>query len=119
MKNFFFKIVRFEKKLNLEDYPIDKNQPKIISSVLVEKFNLVDLGFGTKSSGIGAIIKILNHDYKTLLEGDVINIEVAYTREVKFPEEKEFEIYFDGLIYDVLKDKLNFNFTFLIELDPL
>ena len=118
-EEFFSKIVRFEKRLNLEDYPIDKNQPKIISSVLVEKFNLVDLGFGTKSSGIGAIIKILNHDYKTFLEGDVINIKVAHTKEVKFPEEKEFETYFDGLIYDVLKDKLNFNFTFLIELDPL
>ena len=118
-EDFFFKIVRFEKRLNLEDYPIDKNQPKIISSVLVEKFNLADLGFGTKSSGIGAIINILNHDYKTLLEGDVINIEVAHTREVRFPEKKEFEIYSDGLIYNVLKDKSNFNFTFLIELDPL
>ena len=79
----------------------------------------MDLGFGTKSSGIGAIIKILNHDYKTLLEGDVINIEVAHTRELSFPENSDFEIIFEGLIYDVLKDKLNFNFTFLIELDPL
>ena len=118
-EEFFFKIVRFEKRLNLEDYPIDKNQPKIISSVLVEKFNLVDLGFGIKSTGIGAIIKILNHDYKTLLEGDVINIEVVYKIKLGLPGGGNFETYFDDVIYNALKDKLNFNFTFLIELDPL
>ena len=118
-EEFFFKIVRFEKRLNLEDYPIDKNQPKIISSVLVEKFNLVDLGFGIKSTGIGAIIKILDHDYKTLLEGDVINIEVVYKIKIGLPWGDNFETYFDDVIYNALKDKLNFNFTFLIELDPL
>ena len=101
-----FKIVKFEKHLNEEDYPQPYyNPPKIISSILIDEFKGVAVGFNDEIK-IGTIIRIINQDDRTLLEGNVINIEID---EFNRPD------------YDIFIENFSFssNITFLIELDPL
>ena len=119
--DFEFQIVKFEKSFDLKDYPSET--PKIISTVLLEKIDIKFLNFENKKLGSGFISRNVNNDYITLLEGDVINIKTNI-------ENKE-EIIPSLFNMDKLKssDKskilnfftsgINFNFTFLIELDPL
>ena len=117
----FFQIVKFEKSFNPNDYLTVGTLPKIISSVLIEKIDIKVLYFNKKMVGIGLIVRNLNNDYITLSEGDVINIKTNYNQEDKIPP-------FDGSnmnqIYNLkfinfITVGFNFNFTFLIELDPL
>ena len=119
-EEFEFQIVKFEKGFNPKDY-IKEIPPKIITSVLLETTNIKILSFTKKMIGGGVIMRYLNNGHFTLFEGDVINIKTRYTREEKIPP-------FDGTntikIFSTkygnfVKRGLNFNFTFLIELDPL
>ena len=118
---FEFQIVKFEKSFNPKDYLTVGTLPKIISSVLIEAMNVKILTFNKKMVGVGSIKRNLNNDYFTLSEGDVINIKSNYTHEEKIPPfnrgniKRIFELKFDNFI----TIGLNFNFTFLIELDPL
>ena len=116
-----FQIVKFEKSFNPKDYLTVGTLPKIISSVLIETIDVKILAFGKKTVGIGGIIRNLNNDYIPLSEEDVINIKTNYSQEERIP-------LFDGgnmrRIFNLKFEKfitigLNFNFTFLIELDPL
>ena len=62
--------------------------------------------------GSGAIIRFSKNDYITLSEGDVINIKTNIDRNKL---DRAIKITFENF----LLNSLNFNFTFLIELDPL
>ena len=120
-KKFEFQIVKFEKSFNPKDYLTVGTLPKIISSVLIEAMNVKILTFNKKMVGVGSIKRNLNNDYFTLSEGDVINIKSNYTHEERIPPfnrddfERILKLKFDNFI----TVGLNFNFTFLIELDPL
>ena len=79
------------------------------------------LGFRNKTVGFGGIRRNLNNDYIPLSEGDVINIKTRYSHE-------DFSLPFDGsnmkTVFTFNFEKfinkiINYNFTFLIELDPL
>ena len=127
---FIFQIVKFEKSFNIHDYPTfglngnprPETPPKIISTVLTEKMEQKILNFQEKSVGRGIIQRSVNNDYISLSEGDVINIKSnADLKEELIPLIKNnklknidltkyLESFFSGA---------NFNFTFLIELDPL
>ena len=69
--------------------------------------------------GFGGILRFTKNDYFTLSEGDVINIKTIYEDEriplLNRDMKKLFEITFKKF----LNKDFNFNFTFLIELDPL
>ena len=69
--------------------------------------------------GLGAILRFSKNDYITLSEGDVINIKTSYEEEriplLNRDMERLFKITFENFI----RKSLNYNFTFLIELDPL
>ena len=118
---FEFQIVKFEKSFNPKDYSTIDTPPKIISSVLLEEMNIKNLSFNEKMVGAGVISRFVNNDYITLSEGDVINIKTNYTHDERIPPfnrtniQRIFNLKFDNFI----NKGLNFNFTFLIELDPL
>ena len=119
--NSLFQIVKFEKSFNPNDYLTVGALPKIISSVLIENMDIKILGFRNKTVGVGGIRRNLNNDYIPLSEGDVINIKTRYSHE-------DFSLNFDGsnmktvfaFNFEKFINKIiNYNFTFLIELDPL
>ena len=81
---------------------------------VVEEFENVEYTTSNYWSKLDTFTKFTNHDIIPLKEGDTINIYVSdlFSR--------------DGILVDILKKEvirlfgtLNFNFTFLIELDPL
>ena len=116
-----FQIVKFEKSFNPKDYLTVGTLPKIISSVLIEAMNVKTLTFNKKMVGLGAINRKLNNDYFTLSEGDVINNKSKYIFEEKNPPFNRGNIkrILDLKFKNFITVGLNFNFTFLIELDPL
>ena len=114
-----FQIVKFEKSFNSKDYLTVEKLPKIISSVLLEEMDLKSIGFSKKTVGFGSMFRLIKNDYFTLSEGDVINIKTSQ-EDKRIPllnrdMERLFKITFDNF----LNKGFNFNFTFLIELDPL
>ena len=118
---FEFQLVKFEKSFNPKDYPTVKTTPKIISSVLFESMNVEKLSFRKKMIGTGVISRYLKNDYITLSEGDVINIKSNYNHDERIPPLNSVHIsrIFNYKYENFINAGLNFNFTFLIELDPL
>ena len=85
---------------------------------VVEEFENVDVRTIHGSSHLITLTKFTNHDIVPLEEGDTINIRITDFQKKLFSR--------DGILVDILKKDvirllgtLNFNFTFLIELDPL
>ena len=108
-----------KKSFILKDYPTIETPPKIISSVLIEKMKLRHLKFKKKTVGTGVIERIFNNVYFTLSEGDVINIKTNLTYDENiFNSDDKMELLRSNLD-NFITTGLNFNFTFLIELDPL
>ena len=70
---------------------------------------------------MGGIFRFFKNDYITLSEGDVINIKSNYYDEKISPllNISKTERLFNISFYNFLNNGLNFNFTFLIEIDPL
>ena len=119
---FEFEIVKFEKSFDEEDYlGAFGKLPKIISSVLINNMKTKSLQFNKKNVGIGGIIRHLNKDYLPLSEGDVINIKTKYSyQESEFPlNSGSNKRFLQSKFNNFITAGLNFNFTFLIELDPL
>ena len=72
--------------------------------------------------GFGIILRFTKNDYFTLSEGDVINIKTIYEDERRIPlliRDKKMDELFEITFKKFLNKGFNFNFTFLIELDPL
>ena len=121
-EKFGFHLVKFEKSFDSKDYPTIETPPKIISSVLFAEMKAKHLRFTRKTLGLGTISRFSKNDYIALSEGDVINIKSNFSiSEASLPHfngsniERIFEIKYNKFF----NDGLNFNFTFLIELDPL
>ena len=115
---FEFEIVKFEKSFKREDYGDSEKLPKIISSVLIDKVEIKLLNFNKKDFGTGVIGRFTNKVYLPLSEGDGINIRsnLNIEEEININNNSNFiQTNFRNFIF---KD-LNYNFTFLIELDPL
>ena len=115
-----FQIVKFEKSFNPNDYLTVGALPKIISSVLTEKIKINALSFKKKMVGMGLIERKIIKDYFTLSEGDVINIKTNSSFEELFLNNDDDKTRFiTEKIVNFITTGLNYNFTFLIELDPL
>ena len=70
--------------------------------------------------GMGLIKRKIIKDYFTLSEGDVINIKTNSSFEESFLNDDDDKTRFiTEKIVNFITTGLNFNFTFLIELDPL
>ena len=115
-----FQIVKFEKSFNPNDYLTVGALPKIISSVLTERMKINTLSFKKKMVGMGLIQRKIIKDYFTLSEGDVINIKTNISFEESFLNNDDDKTRFiTEKIVNFITTGLNYNFTFLIELDPL
>ena len=117
---FSFEIVKFEKSFREEGYYIEE-QPEIISSVLIDTVAGRRLTFNKKNVGVGVIGITINKVNLSLSEGDVINIKSAVnTKDIFFTRVNSGGKNFlaNDLFVSVF-DNFNYNFTFLIELDPL
>ena len=125
----FLKLLNLKKKLNEEDYPQSSTTPKIISSILIDEFKAKIVNF-TDIFNAGVIFRMLHQNDLDLSEGDVINIE---TSENLIPNQFDFFDWIDSLksekdrkIKDIMNKEFrnrfkdfSYNFTFLIELNPL
>ena len=116
-----FQIVKFEKSFNPNDYLTVGALPKIISSVLTEKIKINALSFKKKMVGMGLIERKIIKDYFTLSEGDVINIKTNSSFEESFlnNDDDDKTRFITEKFVNFITTGLNYNFTFLIELDPL
>ena len=121
--NVNFQIVKFEKSFDSKDYLTRIGiLPRIISSVLIEEMKINILKFEKKFVGMGEIQRITNNkDYFTLSEGDVINIKTIDNFEKEtFPLNRwDNRRFLKGKLRNFFNTGFNYNFTFLIELDPL
>ena len=117
---FSFEIVKFEKSFREEGYYIGE-QPEIISSVLIDTVAGRQLTFNKKNVGIGVIGITLNKVNLSLSEGDVINIKSAVnTKDIFFTRvDNGGKNFLANDLFVSVFDNFNYNFTFLIELDPL
>ena len=114
-----FKIVKFEKSLNPEDYLTKETPLKILTSVLIDSLNVKSLRFTQKTVGSGSFFRSIENHNIFISEGDTINIKSNIeTKKIKPPINNIKEI-FDIELSNFIFSNTNFNFTFLIELDPL
>ena len=115
-----FQIVKFEKNFKSESYNSQPNKPEIITSVFMEKMETKALIFLQHMIGNGVIERRTNNGYFNLSEGDVINIK-TFTKNPPFIniDDLKGEEFVLNKFDDFVKTGLNYNFTFLIELDPL
>ena len=115
-----FQIVKFEKIFKSESYNSQPNKPEIITSVFMEKMETKALIFLQHMIGNGVIERRTNNGYFNLSEGDVINIK-TFTKNPPFIniDDLKGEEFVLNKFDDFVKTGLNYNFTFLIELDPL
>ena len=131
-KNSFFEIIKIEKKYQdfippgsytPEEYKRLLNLPKVIKTVLIEKFISIQVEVSREETQdiheVRLVMQISSNDKVRLEEGETLNIRIS-----NFPDDLFLDNY--HIPSNVLKpavmrlfSKLNFNFTFLIELDPL
>ena len=120
----FFEIVKIKK----QEYPntnmLDQLFTPVISHrVIIEEFEWLEVEDPTFDNTKKEIImKILNYDIETmkndLKEGDTLNIQISDLQKDLFREGDLLENILTSTVIHLFST-LNFNFTFLIELDPL
>ena len=98
------------------------NKNKLTDSVLIEKFDWVQMAFKEETPEIHEVrlvMRFLNNDKTEKIEREeTINIQISDFPDNLFLEKDVLDnILKPAVMY--LFSKLNFNFTFLIELDPL
>ena len=123
-ENSFFEIIKIEKKYHRytpKDYERIENLSRVIKTVLIEKFILIQVEVSREETQeiheVRLVMQISSNDKVRFEEGETLNIRIS-----NFPD----DLFTDNFTPNVLKpavmrlfNKLNFNFTFLIELDPL
>ena len=116
-----FQIVKFEKSLNPKDYLTKETPPKILTSVLLESMDLKSLFFKKKMVGAGGFSRLFKNYNIVISEGDIINIKSKIDNEkIKPPiSRNNMKEIFEVELFNFITSNMNYNFTFLIELDPL
>ena len=122
-RNSFFEIIKLKK--NYSDIDINdrfRNFTTVIKNVLIEKFSLIhNIALEDKTPGIHEVrlvMQISSNESARLENGDTLNIRIPHFPDDLFSKnDLVIDIFKPALM--VLFSKLNFNFTFLIELDPL
>ena len=130
-KNSFFEIIKIEKKYHdfippgsytPEEHERLKNLPRVIKTVLIEKFILIQVEVSREETQeiheVRLVMQISSNDKVRIEEGETLNIRIS-----NFPDNLFLDYNIPSNVFKpavmVLFSKLNFNFTFLIELDPL
>ena len=131
-QNSFFEIIKIDKKYHNfiqpgsytpDEYGRLKNLPRVIKTVLIQKFILIQVEVSREETQeiheVRLVMQISSNDKVRLEEGETLNIRIS-----NFPDDLFLDNYnipsnvFKPAVM-VLFSKLNFNFTFLIELDLL
>ena len=134
-KKSFFEIIKSKKNFrekiipntgsgfgNLLSIYLSRNNHSIIKHVLIEKFEWIQItdpeDRTPETYEVRLIMKISSNESARLEEGETLNIKISDFSDDLFLEK--------NILNDILKPavmilfgKFNFNFTFLIELDPL
>ena len=130
-ENSFFEIIKIEKKYHdfmppgsytPEELGRLENLPRVIKTVLIEKFILIQVEVSREETQeiheVRTVMQISSNDKVRLEEGETLNIRIS-----NFPDDLFLK---EDILNDIFKpavmrlfSKLNFNFTFLIELDLL
>ena len=131
-QNSFFEIIKIDKKyhetLSADSYTIDeynrlKNLPRVIKTVLIQKFILIQVEVSREETQeiheVRLIMQISSNDKVRLDEGETLNIRISNFPDDLFTDNYRIPSNVFKPAVMVLFSKLNFNFTFLIELDPL
>ena len=116
-----FQIVKFEKSLNPKDYLTKETPPKILTSVLLEPMDTKGLVFQKKMVGAGGFSRLFKNYNIAISEGDIINIKTKIGNEkIKPPiSRNNMKEIHEVELFNFVSSNINYNFTFLIELDPL
>ena len=130
-ENSFFEIIKIEKKYNdfipsgsykPEEYGRLKNLPRVIKTVLIEKFILIQVEVSREETQeiheVRTVMQISSNDKVRLEEGETLNIRISNFPDDLFLYDHMPSNFFKPAVMHLFS-KLNFNFTFLIELDPL
>ena len=131
-KNSFFEIIKIGKKyydtLPAGSYTIDeyerlKNLPRVIKTVLIEKFILIQVEVSREETQeiheVRYIMQISSNETVRFEEGETLNIRISNFPDDLFTDNQNIPSNVFKPAVMRLFSKLNFNFTFLIELDPL
>ena len=130
-KNSFFEIIKIEKKYHdfippgsytPEEYERLENLPRVIKTVLIEKFILIQVEVSREETQeiheVRTVMQISSNDKVRLEEGETLNIRISNFPDDLFLYDHIPSNFFKPAVMRLFS-KLNFNFTFLIELDPL
>ena len=131
-KNSFFEIIKIDKKyydtLPAGSYTIDeyerlKNLPRVIKTVLIEKFILIQVEVSREETQeiheVRLVMQISSNETVRFEEGETLNIRISNFPDDLFTDNQNIPSNVFKPAVMRLFSKLNFNFTFLIELDPL
>ena len=130
-ENSFFEIIKIEKKYHdfipsgsytPEEFGRLKNLPRVIKTVLIEKFILIQVEVSREETQeiheVRTVMQISSNDKVRLEEGETLNIRISNFPDDLFLYDHITSNFFKPVVMRLFS-KLNFNFTFLIELDPL
>ena len=130
-ENSFFEIIKIEKKYHdfipsgsytPEEFGRLENLPRVIKTVLIEKFILIQVEVSREETQeiheVRTVMQISSNDKVRLEEGETLNIRISNFPDDLFLYDHITSNFFKPAVMRLFS-KLNFNFTFLIELDPL
>ena len=130
-ENSFFEIIKIEKKYHdfipsgsytPEEFERLENLPRVIKTVLIEKFILIQVEVSREETQeiheVRTVMQISSNDKVRLEEGETLNIRISNFPDDLFLYDHITSNFFKPAVMRLFS-KLNFNFTFLIELDPL
>ena len=131
-ENSFFEIIKIEKKYHNftpagsytpDEYERLKNLPRVIKTVLIQKFILIQVEVSREKTQeiheVRLVMQISSNDKVRLEEGETLNIRISNFPDDLFSDNQRILSNVFKPAVMVLFSKLNFNFTFLIELDSL
>ena len=121
----FFEITKTIKSFSGDDKTlIFFDKPAIFSGAIIEKVEWKEVEVSSSVNVIRAIMKILyfsekgKFTYSSFKEGDTLNIKISDFKKNLFEKGELIDNILKPIVIFLL-GTLNFNFTFLIELDPL
>ena len=119
----FFEITKSVKSFTSEDtvyFFLDK--PAIFTGAIITKFKWREIELSSSINELRAMMQIINvydnEDWINFKEGDTLNIRISDFKKNFFGEGELIDNILKPIVIFLL-GILNFNFTFLIELDPL
>ena len=119
----FFEIIKSSKSFNTGNRNSLFSTPVVISGVMISHFEWKEIEVSNSINELRAIMQIINvyesgQYWPVYKEGDTLNIRISDFKKNLFEKGELIDNILKPIVIFLL-GTLNFNFTFLIELDPL